>query len=192
MKDPYQILGINRNASIEEIKKAYRELAKKYHPDNYVGNELADLAAEKMKEINEAYDAVTKEKERGAGNGSWNGGTGTGGSPRYGEIRSAIMRDDLNSAQVMLDAISDRDAEWFFLLGSVQYRRGWFDEAASNINRACQMDPGNGEYKQAQTQMRGGAGVFRQPNTGYGRSSACDPCTCCAGLMCADCLCDCC
>ena len=57
MRDPYSVLGVDQNASDEEIKKAYRELARKYHPDNYQNNPLADLAEEKMKEINEAYGA---------------------------------------------------------------------------------------------------------------------------------------
>ncbi len=60
MSDPYSVLGVSPNASDEEIKKAYREkLARKYHPDNYQNNPLADLAEEKMKEVNEAYDAST-------------------------------------------------------------------------------------------------------------------------------------
>ena len=61
MKNPYSVLGISDKASVDEVKKAYRELAKKYHPDNYINNPLADLAEEKMKEINEAYDSIIKE-----------------------------------------------------------------------------------------------------------------------------------
>ena len=61
MRDPYTVLGVSSNASDQEIKKAYRELARKYHPDNYVDNPLADLAEEKMKEINAAYEQITKQ-----------------------------------------------------------------------------------------------------------------------------------
>ena len=61
MNDPYSVLGVSPNASDEEIKKAYRELARKYHPDNYQNNPLADLAEEKMKEINAAYEQITKQ-----------------------------------------------------------------------------------------------------------------------------------
>ena len=65
MNDPYKVLGVSRDATDEEIKKAYRDLARKYHPDNYVNNPLADLVEEKMKEINEAYDTIQKERASG-------------------------------------------------------------------------------------------------------------------------------
>ena len=64
MKDPYSILGVSKNATDDEIKNAYRELARKYHPDNYTDNPLSDLAGEKMKEINEAYDAIMNRLSR--------------------------------------------------------------------------------------------------------------------------------
>ena len=63
MKDPYSILGVSKTATDDEIKAAYRELARKYHPDNYTDdNPLKDLAKEKMQEVNEAYDKITKER----------------------------------------------------------------------------------------------------------------------------------
>ena len=66
MADPYQVLGISQSATDDEVKNAYRQLARKYHPDNYVDNPLADLATEKMKEINEAYDEIQR-RRRGGG-----------------------------------------------------------------------------------------------------------------------------
>ena len=60
--NPYEVLGVSRNASIDEIKKAYKELSRKYHPDSYVGNPLSSLAEEKFKQVQEAYDAIMKEK----------------------------------------------------------------------------------------------------------------------------------
>ena len=80
MKDPYSVLGVSQSASDEEVKKAYRELARKYHPDNYQNNPLADLAEEKMKEINEAYDAITK--QRSGGYQQTNAGASYGGYQR--------------------------------------------------------------------------------------------------------------
>ena len=68
--NPYEVLGVPENASQEEIKKAYRELVRKYHPDQYQNNPLSELAQEKLKQINEAYDMLTK------------GGGARGGSPR--------------------------------------------------------------------------------------------------------------
>ena len=70
MNDPYKVLNVSPSASDEEVKKAYRDLARKYHPDNYHDNPLADLAQEKMKEINEAYEEIQNQRKRGAsGNG---------------------------------------------------------------------------------------------------------------------------
>ena len=74
--DPYKVLGISSDATDAEVKKAYRALAKKYHPDNYVNNPLADLAAEKMKQINEAYDEIQKQRAAGLSSGSSAGGAG--------------------------------------------------------------------------------------------------------------------
>ena len=65
MNNPYEVLGVSENASDEEIKAAYRKLAKKYHPDNYADSPLADVAEQKMKEINEAYDTINQLRQKG-------------------------------------------------------------------------------------------------------------------------------
>ena len=66
MTDPYKVLGVSPSATDEEVKDAYRKLAKKYHPDQYADSPLKDLADEKMKEINEAYDAITAQRKAAA------------------------------------------------------------------------------------------------------------------------------
>ena len=143
-------------ASDEEVKKAYRDLARKYHPDNYHDNPLADLAQEKMKEINEAYEQIQKQRRAASGYGaprqSYYGTTSNGYSsadPTMQQIRLAIARGDISQAERLLNAVSDHNAEWSFLMGNVCYRRGWLDEAKRYFETACRMDPENPEYRQA-------------------------------------------
>ena len=77
--DPYEVLGVSRNASDDEIKKAYRTLSRKYHPDANVNNPNAAQAEEKFKQVQAAYDQIMKEKEQGySGYGSTNGYGGYG------------------------------------------------------------------------------------------------------------------
>ena len=83
MNDPYQILGVPETASDEEVKRAYRELARKYHPDNYHDNPLADLAQEKMKDINAAYEQITKMRSGAKSGGHSSAGT-SGSYSGYG------------------------------------------------------------------------------------------------------------
>ena len=195
MNDPYSVLGVSSNASDEEIKRAYRELARKYHPDNYQNNPLADLAEEKMKEINEAYDAVTKMRSGGAAGayqtqGSYQGGyqqqsaSYSGGSV-YARVRQAINLGNLGQAEQLLNTVTRQDGEWHFLMGSIAYRKGWLDEAMQNYSLACQMDPGNMEYRQALAMMQQGGQAYRP----YGYSGGMDGLDCCTSLLCLNCLC---
>lgn len=193
MRDPYTVLGVSQNASDDEVKKAYRELARKYHPDNYQNNPLADLAEEKMKEINEAYDAITKQRSGGYSGSSYSGYQGggyqTGGyssNPAYARIRNLINAGDLAQAEQLLYEVGQKDGEWYFLSGSIAYRKGWMDEAMQNYTIACQMEPGNMEYRQALAIMqRGSMGGYRP--AGY--ATGMDAMDCCTTLMCLNCLC---
>lgn len=188
MKDPYSVLGVNKNATDEEIKNAYRELARKYHPDNYQDNPLSELAGEKMKEINEAYDAIVNSR-RGRRNTYDGNFTGESSSSNFPEVRSLINQNRLEQAQELLDGvpIGQRNAEWYFLNGTVLYRRGWFDQAYTSFATAYRMEPTNPEYRNALNRAQGQANAGYNPYRSYGTASSCD---CCQSLICADCCCE--
>ena len=201
MNDPYKVLNIPSTATDEEVKKAYRELARKYHPDNYHDSPLEDLAQEKMKEINEAYDTVMKLRGSGHGAGRGSSGTsdgygsaggygayGTQADPRFREVRAAISRGDLHMAEHLLSILSEHNGEWYFLKGVICQRRGWLDEARRNYETACQLSPGNLEYIQALERLNGSGQAYRPEGyevftTGCGDNM-------CGRIMCAYCLCN--
>lgn len=204
MTDPYKVLGVPSSATDEEVKSAYRELARKYHPDNYQNNPLADLASEKMKEINEAYDLVMKQRRSGSSSGygqgaSYSKGSYSGGSSQYADIRRMINQNRVSEAEELINGVptGSRDAEWYFLKGSIFYTRGWLDEAYNHFAQACRMNPTNPEYRAAYNQMMwqrqtgrpgmGAQGPYRQPV----QMGGCSGCDMCSGLICADCCCEC-
>ena len=194
MKDPYTILGVSRDATDEEIKKAYRALARKYHPDNYAGSDLADVAEEKMKEVNEAYDLITK--MRASGNGGTHSGTSSGGysSGTYAETRYRVNEGRYSDAEILLDAVpaSQRGAEWNFLKGCVMMQRGYYFDAQKYVETACYLDPTNMEYRQMKQRMRATASGYDSPYRTASYGNTCSGTDCCTSLICADCLCECC
>jgi molecular chaperone DnaJ len=192
MNNPYQVLGVSENATDEEIKRAYRALAQKYHPDKYVNNPLASLAEEKLKEINEAYTAINQQRKSGTsytqGNQTYNSNYSGGGSSNssYIEIRNLINQGRNDEVISMLDRMPNHDAEWFFLKGTAFYQKGWFDQAINHITNATRMDPNNIEYRTALSRITGQNQSYR--NMQGGNSN--DMCRCCAQLYCMDCCCE--
>ena len=198
MNDPYKVLGVSPDASDDEIKKAYRQLARKYHPDKYRDSDLADLASEKMKEVNAAYEEIKKIRENGGGANnkggrSYAGNNSSTGDPTYAEIRRNINSGNVGRAEQLLYSVSEhmRNAEWNFLMGCVMARRGNYVDAQRYFDIACSMDPYNNEYRAAHNELRnranGYGGGYRTTNSG-----GCSGCDVCSGLLCADCCCECC
>lgn len=179
MNDPYQVLGVPETATDAEVKKAYLNLARKYHPDNYHDNPLADLAQERMKEINAAYEEITKQRSGRGKASSGNAAYGYGGAQTWSnqsssgsstlqQVRMAINGGDLSRAEALLANYTDHNAEWNFLKGAVCYRRGWLDEAKRYYQTACQMDPGSAEYRQALQFMENGGQTAYSPGGVFG------------------------
>ena len=193
MTDPYKVLGVAPTASDDEIKKAYRALARKYHPDKYRDSDLADLASEKMKEVNAAYEQIQEMRKNGGGQySSNNGGYYSSGSPQYNEIRRFISSGNVGAAEQRLLSVleGDRTAEWNYLYGCVLVKKGHFVDAQRYFDIACSMDPYNQEYRTAREQLRRQASGY---GGGYNTSNrgGCSSCDICSGLLCADCCCEC-
>lgn len=199
MTNPYKVLGVNEGATNEEIRAAYLSLVKKYHPDKYTDPDMKQLANEKLKEINEAYDQLTKNPGTTASSGYSGAGYGAGGhggsysgpeADRFVRARSLINAGNLDGAKTILDSIQTRNAEWYYLYGIIYLRQGWYDKAREFLGRAYRTEPGNSEYAQAYNTLRYTGNPYSRPrqSTSYGNCSACDICS---GLMCADCCCEC-
>ena len=207
MNDPYKILGVSPTATDDEIKSAYRALARKYHPDKYRDSDLAEMAGEKMKEINAAYDEIQKiraGKATGAGTGTTGGYGGQAygqsyGGQTYGQsyrsgnpyvtARQLINLRRVAEAAQILSTIpeSERGAEWHFLMGCIAVNRGHYVDAQQFFDTACGMDPSNAEYRDARDRLRNRGNSFGGGQTT--RASSCSCCDICAALACIDCCC---
>ena len=194
MKNPYEVLGISPSATNEEVKKAYRELAKKYHPDNYANSPDAASAEERMKEINEAYDTILRERAAKQSSTNYQSsfrGTQGQGNEIYQRIRVMINEGNYAGADSLLNGIdaSARNAEWYFLKGCVLLSKGNYFDALKHVDRAATMDPGNQEYAYMRDRIReqtSSYGNSYQRNQDEGCASMCRLCQC---MICTDMLC---
>lgn len=189
MRNPYEVLEIKEGASKDEIKRAYRELAKKYHPDQYGNNPLRDLAEDKMRELNEAYDYLMQNSQNNSYEQKSYSNDNSGYSD-YQSIRMDIQNNNISMAEQKLSRISVRNAEWNYLMGLVNLRKGWYDAAFNYLSTACNLEPSNFEYRNAFSQLnnhnRNYSSGFRQS-----RRNDKDICDICATLYCMDCCCEC-
>ncbi len=194
MMDPYEVLGLKRGASDEEIKKAYRTLSRKYHPDANVNNPNAAQAEEKFKQVQAAYDQIMEEKERGYNGYGSSGGYGFGGqrqsagsSDTYASYLNAAMnyirggryREALN----VLDGIERRGARWYYVSAIANNGLGNNVTALEHARRAVELEPNQLEYRMLLQQLEGGGGWYDQMSTPYGGMTVCSNDLCCRLCM---------
>ena len=221
MQDPYRVLGISPEATDEEVKKAYRALAKKYHPD--VNNGSADAEAH-MKQINDAYTTIMKMRRGGAsggygssagyggsggygyggyGAGGYNAGYGAGyggsanANPRMQAVRNYIRAGHFQEAMHVLEDISERNAEWYYLCGEASLGLGNRVAALNYARQAVSMDPSSFEYRALLSRLEGGANFYQANGAARGFGMPTVLCgnpllSCCAINLLCNLLCNCC
>lgn len=214
MKNPYDVLGIKRDADMDEVKKAYRNLSRKYHPDANVNNPNKAAAEEKFKEVQAAYQAIVKEKENPGSGGAYGfdfDGGSSGGSSYYSgtgnyqgyqgygyggteEMRTAasyINMGRYREAINILSGINNRNATWYYLRACASAGLGDIIQARTDAEIACNMEPSNQQFRELYARLSGQDGWYQDRGESYGmqgcsgsRSSA----ACCAIMaMCCCC-----
>lgn len=206
-KDPYEVLGVSRGASEEEVTRAYRRLAKKYHPDLNPGD---DKAAEKMSEINAAYDSIKNGEADRASYSSANSASGRaytynpfGGfyssenayssddAAKMDSVRVLLNNGMYHQALSVLSYIGTRNARWYYFNAIANYGVGQRIAALESAKTAYEKEPYNKDYEELYNRLSGAGNVYREESVEYGRprfrlSSACLWC-CIADLLCALC-----
>ena len=221
MTDPYQVLGVSRDASTEEIKKAYRTLSRKYHPDANINNPNKAEAEEKFKQVQQAYKQIMEEKENGTssyssqgsyggsyGSGGYGGSYGNGGyGGNYGgynygsstedaELRAAanyLNNMRYQEAMRVLNNISRHNAQWYYLHAIANAGLGNNISAVQDAQTAVNMEPDNMQYRQLLSQLQGGGQWYTDMGQGYGYERAGGDMGkwCCEGLA-INAMCNCC
>ncbi|MCI8591732.1 MAG: DnaJ domain-containing protein [Lachnospiraceae bacterium] len=203
MLDPYNVLGVPRDAGMDEIKKAYRKLSRTYHPDANIDNPNKAQAEEKFKQIQEAYNRILKEKERGASSYSSDSRDTAGSYGPWGqyhqdassgydeadvELRAAtnyINNGLYQEAMNVLNNMSGRSGRWYYLHAMANYGVGNQVNAIDDARQAVRMEPGNLSYQQLLSRLEhGGAQWYQDMGGGFGYPQA----TFNMGNCCMECL----
>lgn len=205
MTDPYSVLGISRGASTEEIKKAYRQLSRKYHPDANVNNPNKAQAEEKFKQVQEAYNQIIHEKENGGSSygsysGSYGGSYGSGNSynsysssedQRIVAAANLVRNRQFREAIIVLEGMTERSARWYYVHAYASAGVGNMIVAQEDARTAVQMEPGNQEYVNLLNQLQNTGSWYTGAGAGYGQDSA-GAGSCCTQMLCLNLLCNCC
>ena len=207
MNSPYRVLGVSPQATDDEIKKAYRSLSRKYHPDANVNNPQKAQAEARFKEIQQAYSQIMDQRTNGYSdydqNGRYGGFGGFGGFG-YEQNRSTQQesQSDLHlraaanylqagrfqEALHVLEGIEQRSGLWYFLAASANSGMGQQSLALQYAQEAVRLEPGNMQYTMLLQRLQNGGGWYQSRQAGYGFPTAggsnCCTQICIANLVC--------
>ena len=198
-REYYDLLGLNEDATDEEIKERYAELKKKYNEDRWLDGEAGNEAARMLNKLDAAYTEIMSERRERSKN--------TDGKDAYQEIAELLKGDKLAEAQSRLDDFNERGAEWHYLQAVVFYKKNWSNESKKQLEIAMQLDPGNKKYQEAYGKLNakndyarqsaqaadpyaGGNGApVNNPDADQMGGNVCSNCiSCCYTYLCVDCL----
>lgn len=177
MQDPYKILGVSRDASDEEVKKAYRKLSRKYHPDANINNPHKEQAEEMFKIVQQAYRQIMDEREgKSTAGGAYDSdpfrgtGSGSGGyeNPEMQAAANYINTRHFREAMNVLNNISERDGTWYYLHAAANAGMGNTADALNDAAKAVEMEPGNYEFQRLYQQLQSGGSWYNDMSRGYG------------------------
>jgi len=209
MTDPYKVLGIPSSATDDEVKQAYRRLAKRYHPDANPGDRAAE---QRMQEVNAAYDEIMDRRTnpnknrssagydpfggfgggyggyRGYGYGGQTGGQQSGDS-YYTAAESYIRFGRYREALNVLGSIQERTAQWYYLSAVANAGIGNRVLAQQHAQRAVQMEPNNMQYQELLERMQNPGQTYTTYGRGFSMPIFDGPGRLCIGLCLAQSLC---
>ena len=202
MIDPYSVLGVSRNASDDEIKKAYRRMSRKYHPDANINNPNREQAEEKFKQVQQAYEQIMREREQGSsyggsysGFGGFSGYSGNSGNAYQDEesvrrqaaanyIQSGHFREAMN----VLQSLSQHNGQWYYLSSMANMGLGNNVNAMNDARTAVNMEPDNMQYRMLLQRLEGGGSWYQEQQNPFGGmpSDGSDYCMklCLANMVC--------
>ena len=179
MRDPYSVLGVERDASDEDVKKAYRKLSRRYHPDANINNPNKEQAEEKFKQVQQAYEQIMREKEQGSGYGGGFGGFSgfSGQTENSYQDEEAIRRQaaanyiqsgHYREAMNVLQSLEQRNGQWYYLSSMANMGLGNNVNALNDIREAVRQEPDNAQYRMLLQQMEGGGTWYQEMQNPFG------------------------
>ncbi len=193
MQEYYKILGINENATDEEVDNAYKALKEEYSKDRFLEGEKGNDAAKNLTKLEEAYSEIKDYRKNNNGQKS---------APNLSEVENLIKENKLAEAQVKLDDCSDRNAEWHYLQSVIFYKKNWTNESKKQLEIAISMDSNNAKYKESYEKLKQKTDYseqFRSGNANYsandtnrqmGGTDENDCLRWCTTMLCLNCLCN--